>query len=527
MVLNRYNGGRGKIMKRLIVCCDGTWNTPDQEDNGVPAPTNVFKLYNAITEFDGDIEQKKYYHVGVGAEGGALDAVAGGLVGKGVSKNLREAYHWLGFNYDEGDEIYIFGFSRGAFIARCLGGFLGRGLLDLRGLPYAEALSRVEIAYRKGYRKKNASVEEWAKDDWMFFHHRQATPVCFIGVWDTVGALGVPDDLEVLNILERKKNWHFHDTALGNNVKTARHAMAIDEIRSSFCVTRWSNAHEHPGVQELWFPGCHSDVGGGYAVCDLSNGALLWMMDESEKAGLTFRSGIKDNIKANPLGVIHNSFKGPFAKLRSRPRNIEAMTTENAALFHSSALDRKKHSPIEFPPYHPTILLSPGNTSRPLEIFADRRWNYTGIYLEAGAEYLFSAEGEWQDSQDVCDWEGTEDGKLTPGDVVRGVSSFIGVFENAFQKLTKNESTDFLGTKRVEKLKWFTLIGAIANDSGSRSAVKNDGSPVPHQYVELASYENKTLKIDKPGYLYCFPNDVWVLYGNNSGSIRLTVTRKS
>lgn len=514
-------------MKRLIVCCDGTWNTPDQEENGIPAPTNVCKIYNAIAEQDQErTVQLKYYHPGVGSEGGIVGSVLGGAIGAGISRIIRSAYHWIGCNYEEGDQIYLFGFSRGAFAARSLGGFLGRGLLDLRNFEPDHSWLRVKKAYGKGYRRKDSKIEDWAESDWIFFHNGQPVPIHFIGVWDTVGALGVPDDLELLNIFEKKKNWRFHDTELGGYVKNARHAMAIDEIRSSFTITRWNNAAQHPGIKELWFPGVHSDVGGGYADCNLSNGALLWMMEESSEVGLTFREGIQSQIKADPLGVMHYSFKGAFAKLRSRPRNIDAMFEGNRDIFHPSALKRQALSPIEQPPYHPTKILQV-NETHTVDVYADTRWNYSGIYLPKGHSFTFSATGKWLDSKDACDWEGTEDGKLTAGDIVRGTSSFLGVFENIFNKLSKNESTDFLGTKRVENLRWFTLVGAITNDAGSRKAVKNDGSPVPHQHVELAAHKLTPLKVTRPGYLYCFPNDVWSLYGNNRGSVQLTIHRVS
>ena len=441
-------------MKRLIVCCDGTWNTPDQEENGVPAPTNVFKLFNALAKSDGDIEQRKYYQAGVGSEGGTFDAILGGAIGKGISRNIQDAYQWLGSNYEEGDEIYLFGFSRGAFASRSLGGFLGKGLLDLRDVSYSEAGSRVKKAYEKGYRRKKSSIADWAEPDWLFFNDKKATPIHFVGVWDTVGSLGVPDDLEVLNVLEKKENWRFHNTELGDYVTHARHAMAIDEVRSSFTITRWSNAQTHDGIKELWFPGCHCDVGGGYSVCDLSNGALLWMMNESEGVGLKFRDGVANTIKANPTGVMHNSYKGPFAKMRSRPRNVDAMIPENEALFHASALERQKVSPIDYPAYHPTTVLKSAGDSHIVEIYACKRWNHTGVYLEEGAKYTFSAEGEWQDSKDVCDWKGTEDGNLTTGDIVRGVSSFLGLFEAVFKK------------RRIMSLQIFSVQKELKSSNG-------------------------------------------------------------
>jgi hypothetical protein len=512
-------------MKRLIVCCDGTWNNPDQEENGLPAPTNVFKIFNAIADRGLDqTEQQKYYHPGVGGEGGLLNPILGGAVGAGISRNICSAYHWLGSNYAEGDEIYLFGFSRGAFTARSLGSFLGCGLLDLQGIPPADAWQHVKDAYDKGYRIQDSTQQDWVKDSWKLFHNGAAPPVHFLGVWETVGALGVPDDLELFNFFDNPSKWEFHDTNLGRHVQTARHAMAIDEKRSCFCVTRWQNAAEHQDAIEMWFPGVHSDVGGGYANCELADGALLWMMDESAGKGLKFRDGIKKTIKADPLGVMHNSYKGAFAKLRSRPRNIPAMVVHNEKQFDRSALERQKASPISYRPYHPTIVLAPG-ASHWVDIFANTHWNYTGIYLEQDRSYTFSGTGQWQDSKDTCDWKGTEDGIPTAGDIMRAMSSFLGAFENPVKKLAKNNSLDFLGSKRVESMKWFTMVGVIANDSGAEEglSVANDGSPVPHQYVNLVDYEEQPLTIKIPGYLYCFPNDVWSLYGNNHGSVRLTI----
>ncbi|WOO42038.1 DUF2235 domain-containing protein [Rubellicoccus peritrichatus] len=519
-------------MKRLIVCYDGTWNNPDQEDNGIAAPTNVVKLYNALSDSDDQgVEQLKFYHPGVGGEdSGIIDAVLGGAIGMGVSRHICSGYYWLGKNYEEGDEIYLYGFSRGAFTARSLGGMLGRGLLNLRKLKPKAAWERVHKAYSEGYRVEKAKTTDWAESDWKFFNDGKATPIHFIGVWDTVGALGVPDDLEILNFFDNKEKWEFHDTELSLKVSHARHAMAIDEKRTSFTVTRWKNASKHPDAVELWFPGAHSDVGGGYAHSDLSNGALKWMIGESDRFGLAFRPEVIPYINANSLGVIHNSYKGLFSKLRSRPRNIPAMVEANHSQFHQSAIDRQIVSPIEYPPYHVTRILEVGE-SVVVPVFADTRWNPTNIFLKKGHSYTFKGNGEWQDSKDTCDWKGTQNDELTRSDIVRFGASFLGKFENIFRRLSNNKSTDFLGTKRVEHIKWFRMVGAIANDKGagktSGQTVGHDGSATPHQYVDLTVHQTKStaLKIKQPGYLYCFPNDVWSLYENNHGSIDLTIKR--
>ena len=506
-------------MKRLVVSYDGTWNNPEQEDNGIPAPTNVFKLHNALIESD---EQIRYYHPGLGGEGGVLKPILGGALGIGIKRHICSGYHWLASNYEEGDEIYLFGFSRGAFTARSLGGLLGRGLLDLSDLSPSEQWERVHQHYQR------RADDEEVPTIWKMLHAGPAASVRFIGVWDTVGALGIPDDLEILNLFDNADNWRFHDNELGAHVKSARHAMAIDEKRASFTVTRWSNLRGHPAnTQEKWFPGVHSDVGGGYAETDLSDVALRWMMEQAQEQGLEFREGILDAITGNPLGVLHNSFKGIFAKMRSRPRNLPSMNPSNDRDFHSGALERQKQSPIEHPAYHPTQVLEVGE-SKTVDIFAGERWNETGVFLARG-HYIFSGAGEWKDSKDSCDWKGTENDDFTMGDIVRSASSIWGNIENLYKKATGNESTDFLMTKRVENFNWFTTVGAITNDAGSKSAVKNDGSPIPHQYVDLPKHTRRAsaLKVIKPGYLYCFPNDVWSLYGNNAGSIKLTIKRVS
>ncbi len=504
-------------MRNLIVCFDGTWNNPDQEDNGVPAATNVVKLFNAVASSG---TQLKFYHPGLGGEEkGLKEKLLGGMIGAGITRHISSGYHWLASHYEAGDQIYIFGFSRGAFTARCLAGMLNQGLLDLTGVAHTAGWKRVDRAYKQGYRKGRSNVRDAA---WAAHHDGDPAPVHFLGVWDTVGALGIPDDLEFLNLFDDPDAWRFHDNDLGGNVHCGRHAMAIDEVRSSFTVTRWGNAAAHGNCKEVWFPGVHSDVGGGYAETDLSDGALKWMMDEAAAQGLAFRDHLDAQIRPNAAGVLHNSFKGIFAKFRSRPRSVPLFAAGGP--FHRSAFDRQQISPIAYPEYHPTRQLAVGD-SVTFPIYADTRWNYTHLHVQDGEKYRFSAEGEWQDSKASCDWKGTQDGKLTTGDIVRGVSSFLGKLENLYKKATRNQSTDFLGTKRIEKFRWFTMVGAIANDGDTARSVANDGSPTAHEYINLPDYENTDFEVTKSGYFYAFPNDVWSLYENNHGSIDLTITR--
>jgi len=196
----------------------------------------------------------------------------------------------------------------------------------------------------------------------------------------------------------------------------------------------------------------------------------------------------------------------------------------NKDKFHNSVFLRQEKSPLEYPQYHQSKTLEIGE-SLTVEIFADTKWNHTQIYLGKNQSFTFSATGKWVDSKDVCDWKGTENDEFTMGDIVRATSSFLGKSEPFLKRVLKNESMDIIGTKRVEDMRWFTMVGAIANSAGASHAVGNDGSAVEHQYVDLTQHETEPLLITHSAYLYCFANDVWSLYKNNHGSVHLTVTR--
>src|SRR5439155_9629485 len=200
----------GFAMKRLFVCCDGTWNAPTDLHDGVPVPTNVCKFYNAIADVDNSspgnsIQQLRYYHPGVGTNESWMRRVWDGAVGNGLARNVRSAYKWLGDNYAAGDDIFVLGFSRGAFTARSVVGFINRC-----GLPAAPGWDLVSQAFSL-YRldpKAPATIEALAR----FKRDHPSAPqleIHFVGVWDTVGALGIPKTLNPLDI-----DWHnnrFHD----------------------------------------------------------------------------------------------------------------------------------------------------------------------------------------------------------------------------------------------------------------------------------------------------------------------------
>lgn len=501
-------------MKNLVVCCDGTWNTPTEMDHGVPSPTNVVKLYNALLQNDA---QLAYYHPGVGAGKSWWDHIAGGSTGEGLDQNIMSAYRWLGTHYEVGDNIFLFGFSRGAYTVRSLGGLITKcGLVDLSARMTPDAVWRrvgeVFAAYRKG-------VEFANPDNYRFYNTpsgqsaKETTPIHFIGVWDTVGALGIPDDFALLGLLDSPTRYRFHDTTLSRLVSHARHAVAVDEKRASFAPTLWAQA-PYTDMKQFWFPGVHCDVGGGYVETGLSDRALEWMIEEAEGCGLSFRPGVRAQLKPDPLGVEHDSCTGVFKALKTKPRSAPPIPAD-AAILDKSTIVRSKNPPLLQGDYWPTEVL-PAGKSRTVDIYAAEHWCRTKLYLEAGKTYQFSATGQWVDHRDRFGPAGGESTGFHLGDLVRATSSLFGEAETMFKNITGREA-DFWYTRRDEQAPWFALMGFIASDVGEDAKTQASG-----ETFMIGESATRTPKLG--GYLYCFANDAWQTYGNNRGSVQLTVT---
>lgn len=511
-------------MSNVIVCCDGTWNTAEDRDGGVPCPTNVVKIHNAIANVDASgARQRKYYHPGVGTDGTLVARLKGGALGDGLEKNVKSAYKWLAQNYHQGDDIYIFGFSRGAYTARYVAGMIsGYGLPDFVSQTVADddmwsLVDRVFDATRK-----DADPLVFAGDRFVNTpagtSPRETTPVQFLGVWDTVGALGVPSDIAFLNLLDNWRSFQFKNTQLSSNVRHARHAVAMDERRESFTPTLWENAEDHPDAQQVWFAGVHSDVGGGYVQTGLSDIALLWMMGEAEKHGLVFRPGVRDQLAPDPQGTLHESCTGVFSALRTLPRSAPRVSADVAKL-HPSVFERHVDPPIAQTPFWPTLDLGPGGSTA-VDVFAAKRWNRTGLWLEKGAAYQFIATGQWIDDTIKTDPSGAPEDVFSFGRIVQKAASVLGEAEQIYKELTGDNQADFWWTKRIEEYEWFALIGVIANGRGT----DDRGDPAPHEtFLIGAGLDPFTPK--ESGYLYCFANDAWLAYANNHGSVRLTVKR--
>ena len=309
-------------MKRLIVTCDGTWK--DDEDPG--RHSNVAKIHRLIAREDAaGTRQVKTYLPGVGT-GSRIEKILAGITGAGVTSNVLTGYNYLAQNYEPGDQIYVFGFSRGAYTARAIAGLIGdHGLLRQRSGFMQRLAGLVSLwqtfkhHHRRHARDERARAEtvEDARDD---------VSVECIGVWDTVGALGVPlriDDLDDV----REDIFQFHNTRLGPHVRNAYHAVAIDEKRMHFDVALWTG--DQPAgtrnVEQTWFSGVHSDVGGGYEDAGLSDLTLSWMIDRVQRAsGLAFNDRAVARLVGRHDGLLHESRQGPHYVIdRASPSHRE------------------------------------------------------------------------------------------------------------------------------------------------------------------------------------------------------------
>lgn len=511
-------------MANLVLFCDGTWNTQDQRVNGLVCPTNVVKLYNACAD---SIDQLRYYHPGVGTEGSRIGKVLGGALGLGLDQNIQSGYHWLCRHYSPGDRIFLFGFSRGAYTARSLSGFiLACGLLDLSDLAPAKAWKRIDTAYLRGYRGEE-SPAIWAQD-WPCLKNREGFPpeIHFIGVWDTVGARGIPDDLVLLDLIaDRSRRYRFHNTNLSDHVIHARHAVALDEMRSSFSPTLWSAyAGRPPGhtFKQQWFAGDHCDVGGGHPEAGLSDCALLWMLDEAQAQGLELVQGFVDQVRPDPRGPLHHSVDGVFARMRTLPRAVPEMDISNTSSLdgqlHESAWSRHVSPPISQAPYRPSRRVAPGE-SLALTVFARDHWNAAGVYLEAGVSYHLRAEGEWKDLNNRSGPGGMKDGDFQIGELAYSIGDAMGLFEERYKAVAGKEHSDFWSSRRWEKAPWFALVGMIANQDD----VGAEGQPPMGETFLIGA--GTRFRPKRSGYLYAFANDAWGFYGNNRGSVTLTVSR--
>lgn len=330
--------------KRLIITCDGTWLNMD---NGIvhgkkQQPSNISRIGWAIKETSRDgIPQVVYYQAGVGTSGGPISRIIGGATGAGLKENVREAYTYIATNWREGDEIFLMGFSRGAFTARSVGGLIGDlGLLTRKGLPYFSEIfedweHKNDDNYQSDFedspfRDKGRFNERYVHELERIGMTRRRVPIKAICVWDTVGALGIPQTpwLKVMRRDAAAREYQFDDTRVHPCVENAFQALALDEQRAAFSPAVWEKQADNPytNLKQVWFPGAHSNVGGGYDDQELANITLAWMMSRLEPF-LDFRPDFlvtqleeqreyyretSQKLRWWSFGEIYNSLKGAY-----------------------------------------------------------------------------------------------------------------------------------------------------------------------------------------------------------------------
>jgi uncharacterized protein (DUF2235 family) len=256
--------------KRIIFCADGTWD--DSAKN-----TNVYRFFKAV---ETTAEQVAYYDDGVGSDGLPLNKLAGGAFGAGLYQKIRDGYTKIAHVYEQGDQIFIVGFSRGAYTARCLA-----GMIAVCGLPTANFTDDMVNQAFQAYRDKSnrAQILASLNKTYTLFDAK----IAMVGVWDTVGALGIPAIVGGVDPVL----YGFLDTTLHPDVLNAYHAVAIDERRLEFPATLWNNPVPGQTLEQVWFCGVHSDVGGSYpddpdgsALADLT---FAWMLSKAIALGVT------------------------------------------------------------------------------------------------------------------------------------------------------------------------------------------------------------------------------------------------
>lgn len=300
-------------MKRICILYDGTWNKVDSN-------TNVLAMKEAIvSEGRNDPVQPVFYDEGVGTKW--YERIRGGLFGFGLSKNIMQGWKFLSERFragaaddlSEDDRIYVLGFSRGAYSARSL-----VGLVRKCGILRDPDDALIERAYEDIYRDRSCAPDHPKAVAFRAEHAvRDRVKVDFIGVWDTVGSLGVPG--KVLPFSRGYYDWH--DTELSGIVREAYHAVAVDEHRKDFPATMWTKKPKpDQHVEQVWFPGAHANVGGGYEGDRLRNLALSWMQEKAIAAGLEldtftvpgpddFRGPLRDSYGEFLFGVYKWFFK--------------------------------------------------------------------------------------------------------------------------------------------------------------------------------------------------------------------------
>jgi len=318
-----------------VICCDGTWDRPDQVHDGQVCASNVTKIARCIASNDSlGIPQLVFYDRGVGT--GRFDRLLGGGFGWGIKGKILDAYRFLMVTYEPGDELFFIGFSRGAYTVRSTFGFIRN-----TGLLKREFAHKLEDAYALYRRRDDASHPDAVESELFRRSYSWEPRAKFVGVWDTVGALGLPVGglLKFIN-----KRWSFHDMTLSSWVDNAYQALAIDEHRKPFEPSIWDQSTDANGqvLEQVWFAGVHSNVGGSYPNSGLSDITLLWLIFKAEACGLAIDHNCVlavDNPMPDPFGKLYDS-QTIFYKIAGLGDYVRPMGAKTREFVSSTAVER-------------------------------------------------------------------------------------------------------------------------------------------------------------------------------------------
>ena len=404
---------------------DGTWNSDEVDDI---QDTNVVRFKELYMGNNAE------YLEGVGTRFGKVGALLGGLFGTGGRTRIDEMYDELCENWEKGDrEIDIIGFSRGAALA----------------VHFANKLGKEGIKLSDG--------------------ETQKAQIRFLGIWDIVGSFGLSFN-NILNFQEINLGWDI-DT-VHQCVQHCFHAMALDERRETFNVTRLDPENTIANIHEVWFRGVHSDVGGGNENVARSNIALQWMLDQAKECNLPINQTKAQLSRYSETDRFAPISENKDVKIDPRREMFPGDT------IHPSAEPKQ----LQVDESHTCI------------VFAEKRYNWTGVRLQQGEEYIFSipADARWKDASIECGPSGwaTED---------------LPWYKEGIVNLLEKH-------RRLEDANWFALVGALGDEDDDLFLI-GDGT--------------KTYTAQKYADLYLFANDMLSKYGNNDGSLQVKITRKS
>ncbi len=389
------------MSKNIILCSDGTGNK-----GGYTPDSNVYKIYNAIEIHDTRIPQYTFYDNGVGTSTNKYWRAITGAFGVGIKQNVMDLYTFLALHYEPGDKVFLFGFSRGAATIRAFCGFIactglvkGRDLNDDKLKQYTSEAFEVYENHKKDPDRATAFSQHPNSNGIIDIH--------FVGVWDTVSALGFPKKTDKTNftlcmldlcfmglekLLDLKWPHNFYRYGLFPQIKNACQALAIDDERTAFWPKVW-NEKESPEtrIEQVWFSGMHSNVGGGYERQGMANVTLHWMMLRAQDHGLTFKKDIVDQVYAdsNIHGRLYNSRDGLAIYYRYHPRNIKKLCSNKLRgniKIHCSTFERMRKRTGNYAP-----------------VYLPDEFEITQSALDSSASHLTIQDPEWDKQRKIIE----------------------------------------------------------------------------------------------------------------------------